>query len=131
MEKTADTIATMICHHCGKTASYQLIYSLNQVEHVLGKSPSQVKSMIRTGKLKFRYELKSGWCVKRVVDYFQLQSYLNDHLPRPEDLESSEELTSTKRSIARILAWHRKGQNKSKAAIERKMAEKRRQTEPD
>ena len=119
------------CRHCGKHASLQLIYSIPQVAHLLKKSRGQVQNMLREGKLKFRYELRTGWCARKVVDFYQLWDYIDNHLPRPEDLES-EKLNPTLRSIARILEWHRDGQRRSKATIERKRAEKQgQQSGPD
>jgi len=113
------------CRHCGKFASFQLIYNDLQVAHLLKKSRGQVRNMMKEGKLEFRYELKTGWSVRRVVDYYQLWDYINNHLPRPSDLKSTK-LTPTMRSISRILSWERDGQKKAKITRERKMAEKQR-----
>ncbi len=119
---TADN-GPIYCRHCGKVATYQLIYSLDQVEHLLKKNRGQVQNMFREGKLKFRYELRTGWCARRVVDYFQLWDYIDNHLPRPEDLESTK-LNPTLRAIKRILGWNSDGQRQARATMERKRAEK-------
>ncbi len=121
----------IFCRHCGKIATYQLVYDVLQVAHLLRKNGSQVRNMMKEGKLEFRYELKTGWSVRRVVDYFQLWDYINNHLPRPSDL-ASDKLNPTMRAIARILEWERDGQKKAKITRERKRADKQRQqSEPE
>jgi len=86
MEKEAlNGKAIITCHHCGEVATFQIIYTLSQVGHLLMKSRGQVQTIIKEGKLQFRYQLKSGWTVRKVVDHSQLQKYLDDHLPKPED----------------------------------------------
>ena len=107
----------IFCHHCGEHASLQLIYTIPQVAHLLKKSRGQVQTIIKEGKLRFRYQLKSGWTVRKVVDYSQLQKYLDDHLPKPEDLESNNPNTTIV-AINRILGWYRKGQRRAKATME-------------
>jgi len=118
------------CRHCGKVASLQLIYNDAQVAHLLKKSRGQVRNIMKEGKLNFRYELKTGWSVRRVVDYFQLWDYIHNHLPRPSDLES-EKLNPTMRAIARILEWERAGQRQSKLSREKRAEKQRQQTGPE
>ncbi len=119
---TADN-GPIYCRHCGRVATYQLVYDLNQVGHLLRKNRGQVQTMLRDQKLKFRYELKTGWAVRRVVDHFQIWDYIDNHLPRPEDLESPQ-LNPTMRAIKRILGWNSDGQRQARATMERKRAEK-------
>ena len=123
MEKpiTTNGKARIVCQHCGEVATYQLIYSLEQVAHLLKKSRGQILNMLREKKIEFRYELKTGWAIRRVVDYHQLWDYIDNFLPRPKDLESTQ-LNPTKRAIKRILEWERHGQKQAKLTLERKRA---------
>lgn len=119
MDKPINDQGPLFCPHCGKHASLQLIYSIPQVAHLLKKSRGQVQNMLREGKLKFRYELRTGWCARRVVDYFQLWNYIDKYLPKPKDI-LSDDLSPTLRAIKRILEWERHGQTRAKATRERK-----------
>lgn len=100
------------CPHCHKLANIQLVYDVSQVAHLLNISPGSVNWLLSTGKLKFRYRLRSGVSVRRVVDYFQLWDYILSELPTPEDLES-EGINRTARAIRKIQAWHRAGGRKA------------------
>jgi len=126
---TADN-GPIYCRHCGKFASYQLIYNDLQAAHLLKKTRSQIRNMMKEGKLDYRYELKTGWSVRKVCDYFQLWNYIDNYLPRPSDLES-EKLNPTMRAIARILEWERAGQRQAKLSRDKKAEKQERQNDPE
>ncbi len=113
--------------HSGKVASLQLIYNDAQVAHLLKKSRGQVRNLMKEGKLDYRYELKTGWSVSRVSDYFMVWKYIDNYLPRPSDLASNK-LNPTMRAIARILEWERAGQRQAKFSRDKKAEKQGRQT---